>query len=410
MSKKSIWIINQYASTPDTGLGGRHYYLAKELAKLGHDVHLIAGSYSHLLKSPPGVSDAYTFEKIDGFKMVWVGVSAYHNAHSKKRIWNWLNFSWKVRKLRSLIDAPPDVVIASSPQPFAFLAAKYLSKKTGAKLVFEVRDIWPLTLIEMLGASRFNPFIALMQWVEDKAYRESDIVVSNLKNSVDHMVKRGMAVEKFVWIPNGVCLAEMESVDKAPREITAMIPSDDFVIGYTGTLGEANAIHALIEAALILKHDSHIKFVLVGDGKEKSAVEKLIESYGLENIVLLPPVAKTQVPDVLSRFDVCYIGLLDKPIFRFGVSPNKLFEYFYSSKPICYAIDSGDYQPVTESSSGVVVAPESPSDIARAIKELSLLSEEERSTMGDNGKRYVLDNHQYSHLAKLLEKTIFSVD
>ena len=84
MSKKSIWIINQYASTPDTGMGGRHYYLAKELAKLGHDVHLIAGSYSHLLKSPPRVSDAYTFEERDGFKMVWVGISAYHNAHSKK--------------------------------------------------------------------------------------------------------------------------------------------------------------------------------------------------------------------------------------------------------------------------------------------------------------------------------------
>ena len=410
MPKKSIWIINQYASTPDTGMGGRHYYLAKELAKLGHDVHLIAGSYSHLLKIPPRVSGAYTFERVDGFKMVWVGVNAYDNAHSKKRIWNWLNFSWKVRKLLSLIEGTPDVVIASSPQPFVFLAAKYLSKKTGAKLVFEVRDIWPLTLIEMLGASRFNPFIALMQWVEDKAYRESDIVISNLKNSVDHMVKRGMAAEKFVWIPNGVCLDEMEGGAKAPSEITAMIPRECFVVGYTGTIGEANAIYALIEAARLLQHDNRIKFVLVGDGKEKNSVAKLVESYELDNVVLLPPVGKSQVPDVLSRFDVCYIGLLDKPLFRFGVSPNKLFEYFYSGKPVCYAIDSGNYLPVIESCSGVAAKPEDPTDIARAINELSLLSEEDRRTMGDNGKRDVLNNHQYSHLAELLAKAIFTSD
>jgi glycosyltransferase involved in cell wall biosynthesis len=345
---------------------------------------------------------------VDGFKVVWVGVNTYDTAHSKKRIWNWFNFTWKVRKLLSIIDDPPDVVIASSPQPFAFLAAKYLSKKTGARLVFEVRDIWPLTLIEMLGASRFNPFIALMQWVEDKAYRESDIVVSNLKHSVGHMVKRGMAAEKFVWIPNGVCLAEMEGGPQAPSDITAMIPSEDFVVGYTGTIGEANAIHVLIEAARLLKHNHRIKFVLVGDGKEKNSVVRLVESYELDNVVLLPPVAKCEVPDVLSRFDVCYIGLLDKPLFRFGVSPNKLFEYFYSGRPVCYAIDSGDYQPVIESSSGLVAKPEDPSDIARAINELSLLSEEDRSTMGDNGKRHVLKNHQYSHLAALLFKAIFT--
>jgi glycosyltransferase involved in cell wall biosynthesis len=407
VSKKSIWIINQYASTPDTGMGGRHYYLAKELAKLGHDVHLIAGSYSHLLKSPPMVSGTYTFEKIDGFTMVWVEVGAYENAHSKKRAWNWFKFIWKARELPLLIDESPDVVLASSPQPFTFLAAKYLSKKTGAKLIFEVRDLWPLTLIEMLGASRFNPFIALMQWVEDKAYRESDIVVSNLKNAAGHMVRRGMDVEKFVWIPNGICLAEMEGPDKAPVEIAAMIPSEDFVVGYTGTLGEANAIHVLIEAALLLKHERHIKFVLVGDGKEKSSVARLIEDYELDNVVLLPPVAKSQVPDVLSRFDVCYIGLIDSPCFRFGVSPHKLFEYFYSGKPICYAIDSGDYQPVTESSSGVAAKPENPSDIARAINELSLLSEEDRHTMGDNGKRHVLNSHQYCRLAELLDKAMF---
>jgi glycosyltransferase involved in cell wall biosynthesis len=262
----------------------------------------------------------------------------------------------------------------------------------------------------MLGASKFNPFIALMQWVEDKAYRESDIVVSNLKNSVNHMVKRGMDAAKFVWVPNGVCLAEMEGGDKAPSEITAMIPRTDFVIGYTGTLGEANAMHVLIEAARILKHDSHIKFVLVGSGKERNAIANLIERYELDNVVLLPPVAKSQVPDVLSKFDICYIGLLDKPIFRFGVSPNKLFEYFYSGKPVCYAIDSGDYQPVIESSSGLAAKPENPSDIARAIKELSLLSAEDRNTMGDNGKRHVLKNHQYDHLAGLLAKTIFACE
>ena len=187
-------IINQYASTLKTGIGGRSYYLGRELARQGHKVYLVASSFTHLLREQPKVSEEFTIETIeDNFSFLWVRMPEYTGAHHKKRVWNWFSFSFKLTKLHKVIEQKPDVVVASSPSPFVFLGAQWLAKKYKAKLAFEVRDIWPLTLIELGEYSSNNLFIRLMQWVEDKAYRDSDIVISNLNNAAEHMVMRGMS-------------------------------------------------------------------------------------------------------------------------------------------------------------------------------------------------------------------------
>lgn len=403
---KTIWIINQYASTPEFGYAGRHYYLGRELAKAGYNVYLIASSAHHLLRKKPVFDSKFQFQSDGRFTVVWVRMPDYDEAHSKARVLGWFLFPWRIQRLKSIIRHAPDVVVCSSPSLFSFFGAKRIARGFGARLVFEVRDIWPLTLTEIGGLSRSNPFIKLMQMVEDKAYRDSEIVISNLNKAVDHMVSRGMASEKFYWIPNGFCLEEVESRETLSVESLAMLPDRKFIVGYTGTIGVANALDTFIEAAEILKNNADIAFVLVGHGKEKQTLMQYVEEKYLDNVFFLEPVPKIQVQDMLSKFDACYLGWLDDTLYRFGIGANKIPEYLYSGKPIIHAF-SGIGDPIAESGSGISVPAEDPVKLAGAILKLFDMSQSERREIGRKGHKVAMERYEYGRLARQFCDVLF---
>lgn len=407
---KTVWIVHQYASTPETGMGGRHYYLAKELVKQGYQVYLITSASHHLLREKPKFEGRFKMEAIEGFTVVWVKMPDYDEAHSKQRALNWFLFPWRIQKLASLIPDKPDTVLVSSPSSVAFLGAQRLAKKFRARLVFEVRDIWPLTLTEIGGYSPKHPFIRCLQWVEDKAYRDSNVVISNLKNSVEHMVSRGMQREKFTWVPNGFSLDEVNQ--KAPLNSIAasQLPENKFIVGYTGALGVANALDTLVEAAERLQHYSDIAFVLVGGGKEKHTLLALVKEKKLSNVHFVESIPKVEIQAMLSKFDACYIGLTKDPLFRFGVSPNKLFDYLYSGKPILYGIDSGNYKPVEEAQAGIQVPAQDPNQLADAILILYQMPLEQRDVMGANGRKAATEHYEYGQLSEKFAGVLFDND
>jgi len=402
----TVWIIHQYASTTETGMGGRHFYLAQELAKQGHKVYVIASSANHLLHTVPKLTGDFTFEPVAGFTFVWVKMPPYSEAHSKQRALNWFLFPWRIQKLAKLIKDKPDAVLCSSPSPIAFLGAQRLAKKFKAKLVFEVRDIWPLTLTEVGGYSPKHPFIRFMQWVENKAYRDSDRVVSNLKNSVEHMVEHGLNRDKFTWVANGFSLDEVQNAVPLEVEVVDQLPTNKFIVGYTGTFGLANDLYTLIDAAEILKNEKEISFVLVGGGKDKKQLIDYISNRNLNNITILDFIKKIQVQSMLTKFDVLTVGAKKDPMYRFGVSPNKLFDYLYAAKPILYYIESGDYKPIESSGAGIEVESENPQALAAAILQLYQMPEEERQQMGENGRKAALEEYEYGSLAKKLEQVL----
>ena len=397
---KTFWLINQYASTPETGMGGRHYYFAKELAKQGHQVYLIAAGFTHLLRLPPVLKNEFTIQPIlDNFNFVWIKVPEYSDAHNKKRVFNWFDFAWKLLKLPRVISDKPDAILYSSPSLIPFLGAQRLAKKFNAKLAFEVRDIWPLTVMELGSYSPKHPFVQLMQWIEDRAYRDSSAVLSNLPNAVEHMVDRGMSRDKFTWIPNGFDRAEFENPQPLDELVNSALPKDKFIIGYAGTIGLANALDTLVEAARILRTETQIMFVMVGGGKEKPHLIK--KAKGLDNVIFIDPIPKQQIQSLLEEFDVCYIGLRNKSVFRFGVSPNKLPDYLFSSKPIIHSFP-GSKVCVEKTKAGLSVPTENPKALAEAILRLYFMSPEERQKMGESGCRYALRYHQYSKLTHKL--------
>lgn len=402
-----VWIINQYATTPETGAGGRHYLLAKELVARGHDIHVISASYSHLMRNPPDMKGDFLRQKVDGVNYLWLKVKRFSNAHSKQRVLNWFKFAWKIRNVPRILHDRPDAILYSSLSLIGYLSALKLAKKFQVPLIFEVRDIWPLTLTEIGGVSKKHPLVMLMQWIEDKAYRESTRVISNLKNSVDHMVTRGLDPKKFAWIPNGFSMSEMQ-LEPLSAFIVEQIPKNKFIVGYAGTIGLANALDQMILAADALKEHVDIAFVLVGSGKEKKHLQTLVEEHRLTNVVFIDAIPKKQVQTILHKyFDVCFISWHDEAIYRFGIGANKLPEYLYSSRPVLHAY-SGAGDPVLEAKAGITVPAGDVKGISSAVMTLYNMSDAERNEMGLNGKKYALHNYDYNKLAVQLENLLLS--
>ncbi|MCK5809369.1 glycosyltransferase family 4 protein, partial [bacterium] len=365
--------------------------------KAGHKTTIITASYSHFLKKYPKMDgNTYQTEDIDGIQYLWIKALTYTKSFDKKRVLKWFQFAFRLFFVARKLEDKPDVILCSPTAPFSILPAYFLAKKFRAKLVFEVRDIWPLTLIEIGGFSPNHPLIILMRWFEKFALKKSDIIVSNLMNYTDHIHNLGLDREAN-WVSNGIDVGEMKKIEPLEKSVAKKVPKAKFIVGYTGKLGVSNALDHLIESARLLKDNKDIAFVIVGDGQEKDA---LIESAkDLENVVFIDSIDKTQVQSMLVSFDVCYIGWKKEELYRFGTSANKVFDYMYSGKPIIQSIDANsDVVQVAEC--GLSVGAEDSTEIADAILKVSEMTVEERSRLGSNGQKYVLEHFTYEKLAQ----------
>lgn len=388
MNKKNIWIINEYAGTPYHGMEYRHYYLGKKLSKDNFDITIISSSYSHLFKKLPKIGK----ENIDGVNYLWLKTFNYGNSHNKKRVLKWFLFMFKCFFLPVILKKP-DVIIVSPMAPFPILPAWIISKIYSAKLIYEVKDIWPLSLISLGGFSSSHPFIKLMGWFEQFALIKSDIIVSNLQNYGEH-IKELNVKKDFKWISNGVDLDELNQIEPLTSKIIEQIPKNKFIVGYTGTIGIANALDSFLESMKYI-NNSDIIYVLVGNGQEKKV---LFEKYSNKNIIFIDAISKKQVQSILQLFDVCYLGWNNEELYKYGTSANKIFDYMYSGKPILNSF-SGEGDLVNISNNGITVEAKNPQAIAQGILKMYNLTQEERKIMGMNGKNYVLEHFTYEKLA-----------
>lgn len=400
-----ILYINHYAGSPRHGMEFRPYYLAREWVKAGHEVHMLAADYSHLRQYNPTLAANYADEDIAGIRYTWCKTPKYEG-NGLKRVINIFRFLGRVMGLsgRYLKQWRPDVVIASSTYPLDTVPAAFIAGKTGARLVYEVHDLWPLTPVEVGGMSPKHPFIRLLQWAEDFGYRKADTVVSMLPCAKDYMTEHGMAPEKYVVIPNGVDVAEWQGASEPlPAEhrmrLAELKADKRFIVGYAGGHGLANALDFLLQAASQLPQDSGVHLVLVGDGPDKAALVSQAQALGLNNVSFLPSIPKRAVPAFLAECDALYIGWRKLPIYRFGINPNKLFDYLMAGKPVLHSVEAGN-DMVLDAGAGISVAAEDPAAIADALQRLAALTPNQRGRMGAAGKAYVLAKHDYAVLAK----------
>ena len=405
----NILYINHYAGSDRHGMEFRPWFMAKRWARDGHRVTIAASSYSHLRTKNPELNGRKCAEEtLDGVRYFWIAGPAY-SGNGMGRIKNMLSFlSGLYRYGKELVKTgAPDAVVASSTYPLDIYPAYHIAKKYGASLIYEVHDLWPLSPIELGGMSPRHPYIQLMQAAEDFCYRHSDRVVSLLPNAKEHMVEHGMAPEKFVYVPNGIERADWEKPLGEPPVYGDVLgkyrEEGYFLIGYAGAHGIANALDSFVEAGKALR-GKKIRLILVGPGPERDRLIQKVKDLGLDGTVeFLPPVGRAQVPELLSQMDALYIGLQRQPLFRFGVSPNKLMDYMMAAKPVIFAIDAPN-DMVAEAGCGVSVPPEDSGAIAKAAGTLAALPAEELRKMGLRGREYILQHNEYDVLAqKFLE-------
>jgi glycosyltransferase involved in cell wall biosynthesis len=398
----NILIINHYAGSIHHGMEYRPYYLAREWVRAGHYVQILSASHSHVRTNQPKMHGATRDETIDGIRYRWYRTPTY-KGNGLRRVKNMLAFLWAVwrDKQRIVDEFNPDIVIASSTYPMDIWPSHRIAQLAKAKLVFEVHDLWPLSPMELGGLSKWHPFILWVQMAEDYAYHHADTIVSILPKAQEYMISRGMDPSKFHYVPNGIDTAEWEHLGELPKEIgktlTQLKRHGLPIVGYAGTHGLSNALDTLLDTAKLAQ--GQFQVVLVGSGPEKDRLMLRVINEKINNVTLLPAIPKATIPAFLEAIDIAYIGWHRNPLYRFGISPNKLMDYMMAGKPIVHAVEAGN-DPVAEAKCGVTVSPGKPAVIFDAILALAAMFPSEREAMGENGKNFILAEQTYPILAK----------
>ena len=396
----NILLINHYAGSPDLGMEFRPYYLAKEWVNQGHQVLLIGATYSHLRKRQPQEG----MQKVNGINYYWIKTNVYRG-NGIGRIISMFVFVFKLMfGLKRIYDSfKPNMVIASSTYPLDIYPARKIAQHYKAKLIYEVHDLWPLSPMELGGYSKWHPFIVLMQRAENFAYKYSDQVVSLLPNALDHMKKHGLADGKFIYIPNGFDRAEWENNEENKycqhhNFLKELRNSGKKILGYVGGHSKSNALDFLLDAMKLI-NDEDIVCVLVGDGQEKMRLVQRTKREKISNVVFLDSVFKNEIPSLLADMDVLYIGWENNPLYRFGISPNKLIDYMLSGKPILHSVNAAN-DWVAELDCGVSVPAENPKAIVQGVEYLFSLNKDILLAKGGRGNEYAMKHFDYSILAK----------
>ncbi len=394
-----VWYVTKYASTPTWGkVATRGYLIMREMSRMGHRTVMITSDSSHLVQVPDLGGPVMT-EDSDGVIARWIRTHKYKGAQSTGRILSWLDFELKLWRL-NLDDLPrPDVVIVSSLSLLTIFNGIRLRRKFGCRLVFEVRDIWPLTIIEEGGFSPRHPAVMILRWIEKLAYRRADLVVGtmpNLKQHVDESL--GDRHAPVACIPFGVDADMIRNTQPLPADWAASyIPEGKFVVCHAGTIGVTNALEVLFECARSMQDRPDVHFLIVGEGYLRPKFEA--ECADLNNVTFTGPVAKDQVQAVLAHSDVTYFSVLPSKVWNYGLSLNKVIDYMLAGKPIL-ASYSGYPTMIDEAGSGTSVPAGDAGALRAEILRLAVMAPEDRAEMGDRGRKWLLHNRAYRTLAQ----------
>jgi len=400
----NIWIFNQYAHPPDLPGGTRHCDLGRELVRQGHKVTIFATSFHHYVHRETRLKhrEQWKIEDFDGVQFVWVRTPPYQR-NDWRRVRNMVAFTIRVWRLGQRVTtlAPdtgrPDVVIGSSPHLLTPLAAYLVSKRYRVPFVMEVRDLWPQVIVDLKKLSKQHPITKALQVLERFLYHQAERIIVLGPQMKEYIAACDISQEKIVWIPNGVDLSRFEGLaaSKSPDEV--------FKVMYLGAHGQANALDGLIHAARVVQDRGiqAIRFILVGDGPEKPRLMALAKELGLRNVDFRAPVPKSEVSETLHESDTFIVNYEKAEVLRYGVSPNKLFDYMAAGRPVIFA-GAASNNPVEESRCGFTVPPRDPEALAEAVIRLYQMPQEEQEAMGRRGREYVEKHHAIPRLAEKL--------
>jgi glycosyltransferase involved in cell wall biosynthesis len=311
--------------------------------------------------------------------------------------------------LRGLFLSKPEVIIGTSPQMLAAVAGLWLAKLRRVPFIFEVRDLWPESLIGVGLAGSKHPLYRLIGKLADMLYRHSDHVVVVSPAFKDYLHRHwDIPLDRMSIVVNGVEQDLFSPGEPDQRLLSELGLAGKFVVSYIGMLGSAQGASTILQAAALLRHRPEIAFLLVGDGADRERIELQVRDQKLHNLKLLPQQPRSAVPSFIVSSKVCLVVLRDAEVFK-SVIPTKMLEFMSCGRPVVVAVQGQAQEIVEAAQAGLCVPPEDPGALAAAVERL-YRDEAERERLGRNGRSYIVSHMSRKQTAieylKVIERVV----
>ena len=398
----NIWYISKYAGTPNGMNSGRQYFFSKYMVKEGAKVTLITSRSNGTKNGPSFFLKNQQYYIFDNVNIVTLNGPIINYGFNIKRIYSWIIFElrllyWAIFKSKE----KPDVIIASSLSLLTFLSGTFLKKHFKCKLICEVRDIWPLSIIEIKKWHKNNLFIRFLSLIERIGYKNADKIVGTMGNLKEHIQTiNSDFVHKVEYIPTGFdkdfYIEDKDLVAKLQNTITDF-SKNRFIVGYAGTIGTTNCVEQIIDVAISMQKEN-VCFVIIGNGVLKNELQNKLTRLNLKNVLFLGHFPKKTVPFILKSCNVLINPWLSGvDTYKFGVSPNKWIDYMYSGRPIIVSVD-GYRNIINEAGCGVFTQAGDINAMVREINNYKNMESSELERIGEQGKSYLLEYMTYQVL------------
>jgi glycosyltransferase involved in cell wall biosynthesis len=363
---------------------------------------MLTNSYCHFTHVELlGPHEKWRIEEIDGIRVVWLR-TIHYSGNDWRRGANMLSNTWRSLQFARTIPEKPDLVIGPSVPLGTGWAASRIARMKSSTFIFEIRDIWPQSLVDLGMMSRDSLLYKIFHTVEKYLYKKAHRISAVLPLTWKHVENNGADAGKVHWIPNG---ANLELFSKSPLYIPGSLP---ITVMYVGGFSSTHDVSTIIKAAEILQREgmTDYRFIIVGSGKQRSNCEGEANNLGLQNVEFRDAVPKSGIPNLQRQADVLIASVKNTPVYQFGINSNKIYDYLASARPIIFSGNAPN-DPIAESGAGFSIPPEDPQAMAEALIKIRKMTSEERIEMGNRGRRYVEREFDIRKLAIRMETLLF---
>lgn len=394
-----IWFISKYGTIPEQNSAQRQFSLSSNFSNQNLDTTLII-SRSNTCNLNPSFKKYFKSTEYDRLKVITLNGPLISLGFSIKRILSWIIF--ELNLLRYAYSIPknqaPQIIIVSSLSFFTLLSGVILKKRFKSKLIIEIRDIWPLTLIHLGKFKKNSLIIKVLEKIEKTGYLHADGIIGSMPRLDLHVKDIINKPFNYKCIPQGFSKAQYTSslCEKDNTTIIDQLPKNKFVIAYAGTIGTVNLVDEIVTAAKILTDYSNIFFAIFGDGPLRKQLE--LDSCDLKNIKFFGAVSKYEIIPVLKNCNLLLSPINKSPVYDFGVSFNKWIDYMLSGRPILVSY-SGYQSIINEADCGFFIEANNPELMAEKIISIMKMDSNLLDEMGLRGYDYVIKNHNYQKLS-----------
>ena len=403
---KKVWLVSHYGMPPHLEVRIKTLRYAEILQERGYEVLLITASTVHntdidLIET----KEKFVKRSYGNLDYVHIKCSKY-NGSGIKRIKNLLQFQRRFQKVMKKFEKP-DVIVADC-NCINYKGILSFAEKYKIPFVTEVRDLWPLSIVEYKNISEKNPVIQYLYAQEKKMYRRSDAIVFSMEGGKKYIQEKkwdhAVDLNKVFSINNGLDVELQDEQRREYRLVDSDLTDSCFKVIYAGSIRTANSLDLLVQAAELLKEKTNIKFLIYGDGDKREELERYCDEREISSVKFKGSIDKKYIPYVCAMANVNVISVKQTRISRYGVSWNKLFDYMNAGKPIL-STAKVNYDLIEKYECGISLENQFPQTIAAAVLQIYEMPPEDYARMCDHAKQAAKD-FDYSYLTTKLEEVM----